>query len=258
MSPSIIYLVINLESATERRESIISQAAEHGFTPQFIPAIAGGELTPDHLAHYDEAHLRRYYAYRLIPNEIACSFSHRKALRAFLESGAEYAVILEDDALLDVRFNEGIHLLTEQLSGWEVAKLQMDPGRLSPLPLAAQGSGLEPVYSRKIGCEITGMVYTRRAAQILYDGLERIWLPVDSQIYQLILDHPLPTIGLRPTLLFQPYGNSCIDPTLSVRSTTKQRRTLVQYLRHRTRILRNTLLKQKLYRKVLRCVRRTA
>jgi glycosyl transferase family 25 len=49
---------------------------------------------------------------RLRPNEIGCSASHLKALRAFLDTGARHAIILEDDAEIQPG---GLQILSEIL-----------------------------------------------------------------------------------------------------------------------------------------------
>lgn len=261
---SVIYLCINLAWAEERRCSIAEQAEQLGIDIQLVEAVAGKDLTPEQRACYDSSLTKRYYNYHLTDNEIACTLSHRKALETFLASDAQYAVVLEDDAILSPHFREGIHKLTHHLHGWEVAKLNL-PSRSTrhtrPISLPS-GVGcsphIEPVFSTRIGSEAVGFVYTRHAAQVLSEGLRRFYLPADSMIGQLILDKQIPTIALRPELVSQVHSGflSTIESNDSAVRGAESRRNLLQYLRHRLRAWRNNLLRRKLYRVVQRTLYR--
>lgn len=260
---AVIYLVINLPSAEERREAILAQAEELGIVVQLVPAISGAELTAEQLSCYDEAFLQRYYSYKLTANEIACTLSHRKALDTFLEGGADYAVVLEDDAKLAPHFCEGVRELTQRLRGWEVAKLNIPAHRSRPIPLPPaemQGATISPVFCTRIGSEAVGFVYTRHAACVIREALESFYLPADSMIGQIILDKQLPAIALQPQLVIQeaPGGLSTIDAHNSSQRAVSGRRSLAQYLRHRIRTWANNLRRRRLYRAVRRRVHRTA
>lgn len=252
--PTVMYLVINLLSSADRRENMLAQAATHGLDIEMLPAVSGAELTAEQRACYDENRLRRYYNYRLTVNEIACVLSHRKAMETFLASKADFLVLLEDDVELSPHFKAGICELTEHLRGWEVAKLNIAFGRARSIPLPsveALPEALKAVFNTRFGSGTIGFVYTRHAARIIYEGLAHFYLPADSMIYQLILEHRLPTIAM--DLLKHGYGDtpSCIPDRAK-----GGRRTLAQYLRHRLRVYANNLRKRSLYRAVCRRVHR--
>lgn len=237
-----------------------AQADEYGIRIEFVEAIAGATLTAEEQACYDYELHRRIYNYRLTPNEIACVHSHRKALRTFLESDSTYAVILEDDAQFTPYFKAGIRELTTELGGWEVARLNI--GRPGMRPLNALGKGAEgitPVFATKIGMNSIGFAYTRHAAQIIYDELQRFSFPADTTIYHIILKHQLPTIAMQPQLIIPGLGDapSTIDtPDTQHKRSKYGRKSPMQYIRHRLHLLLCNIRKQKLYRKVRRCVRR--
>lgn len=255
----ILYLVINLEASVNRREAMRRQAEEFGISVRFVPAVCGATLTAEERACYDERKLRRYYNYTLSANEIGCALSHRKAMRLFLESEAEYAVILEDDARFAPYFHAGIRELTEHLRGWEVAKLNINRPGTWPLPQVVDiegASGVRPVFSRKFGSDAVGFAYTRHAAQVIYESMESIWLPADSTIYQCILQHQLATIALPVLTQGLADDESTIDSGAPAGRGMGQRRSFLQSLRHRIRRLANNALKKKLYRKTRQEVRR--
>ena len=119
------YLCISLPWAKERRRAILSQAEKTGIDVEFVEAIAGKDL-PAEVPEYDRKKRFVTFNYDLMPNEIACVLSHRKAMREFLESGAEYGVIMEDDAVFAENIAAAVQEVTERLTGWEIAKLNTD------------------------------------------------------------------------------------------------------------------------------------
>lgn len=114
-----------------------------------------------------------------------CSLSHRRAWEAFLETGARYGVILEDDVVLD---NAARGLLADAdwiPEGVEVVKLEHfgpDGQRVlvgQPTPVAT-GRAIAPILSRHTGA--AAYVLSRSAAIKLL-GVERWSVPVDHLIF---------------------------------------------------------------------------
>ena len=94
--------VINLERSAERWTSI-SQSLESAGINNFsrINAVDARTLSQDQIDDaYDSDANRRYYFAPLMPGEIACFLSHRKAWRAIIEENLDGACILEDDVLV--------------------------------------------------------------------------------------------------------------------------------------------------------------
>lgn len=251
---SIIYLVINLPSAKDRRDAMLAQSERFGVDMQIISAISGNDLPPDDsTTGYDRAARERYYTKHLIPNEVACVMSHRKAIKTFLDSPAEYAVIMEDDALLAEHFNEGIRELTEKPREWEVAKLFTDDGKLYPLCAKIEGAVVQPVFPKKLPWIAVGYLYTRHAAEILYNDLQRFWLPADAQIGHILLTRGIPTIGVSPGLIHSsdPLNlHSTLDAE-GLRYAPCPPRSLSQCLAYRLSVIRTSFRKAHM-RKMMR------
>lgn len=247
-SPSVIYLAINLEDAEDRRRSLLHQAEAFGLQLQIVSAVSGKQLTPEQRARYDEAQLHRFYNYSLSDNEKACTLSHHRALGEFLQSDADYAVVLEDDAQLQPHFNEALHELINHLRGWDVAKLHLGNGiRTIPLMRPRAAAPIEPVFSSKLSSVSVAFLYTRRAAEIIHRELSTFWLPTDSQIFQIILDQNLRIIGVEPEAVKLMPCPSTIDSSAATHRKKPGKRTLMQYLRHRLRVWDNSLRKIYLY-----------
>lgn len=249
---SIVYLVINLPNAVERRQAICAQAEQYNLPLQIIPAVSGNDL-PQHTG-YNRFMRHLFYANDLLPNEIGCTLSHKKALQTFLETSADYVVILEDDALLAPFFKEGIQELVERLKGWEVVKLFTDDGQLHPLLPHCQEAVVQPVFPQKLPWVSVGYMYTRHAARLVYEGMQSYWLPTDALIGKILLEGRIPTIGVQPGLVHSADPNnltSSIDAT-GVRTTPRLSRNLFQFLAYRASVLLTGLAKKYMRRMMRR------
>lgn len=252
-APSIIILCINLERSTDRRQSILAQAAQHGLEIRIIPAVDGNQLTPQELAYYDAARRARVHNTELLPTELGCTLSHHRALSHFLQSACDYAVVLEDDAALQPNFVAGLRELTEKLRGWDIAKLYIPSDvRTTLLPAGDAGAAVRPIYARKLGGISVGFLYTRRAAELIRQEMEGFYLQADSQIYQSVLNNGLRIIGVQPSMV-KPGG---FGSTIRFDEPTIKRRTGLRYLRHRLLLHTNMLRKMWIYLKLLISLRR--
>lgn len=240
---AVKYYVINLPWANERREFMKKQAESLGVEFEIIPARSGKELTDEDLARYDSKKRSLYMPRIMSRNEVACVISHRAALGAFLESGATYGIILEDDALLMPHFSATVRELTQHLHGWEVAKLYTAEGKLRSIRRWSKKDDLpvHAVFPKKIMWMSIAYMYTHEGAKKVYDALDSFWRPADAQIGDILLRNKIPTIGVAPSPvgLSELTRHSCIDTgPLGRRSETGEElnlatRSMIGYLRYR-------------------------
>ncbi len=249
--------VINRKKDVERRKRMDAEAKKQNIELEYVEAISGEDLTPEDTARYDAAKLHRYFNYDMIPNEIACVLSHRKALGTFLASDDDYAIILEDDTRFLPHFKEGIRYLTEEMSAWDIVKLGIrDNGKSFPLLLRRRNSIIRPVYAKNIGCGTEGFLYTRHGAAELYKDLSSFYLPADGAIVDAIIRHRLVTIATHPSLIEIVKNIASVIDSPTCSRKVKPRNTCrwsLLYWRHRFYSIKNTIRKIILYIKTL-CV----
>lgn len=129
MAPDIQWLVINLDRSITRWQQIEAQGFRLGLRFCRVPAICRATLSPQQLQAARQHRFKR----RLSDGELACALSHRKAMQCFLDSGADYCVILEDDALLSDRIKGAVAALAVQHQAcrqqWDLLKLDGSRGR---------------------------------------------------------------------------------------------------------------------------------
>lgn len=84
----------------ERNAQLAAQLGAHGFKATFIPGVKGREIPAgeyfDLIQNY--ARLR---GLTMTPSEVGCALGHLAVYRSIIRCGAEAAVVLEDDVLLD-------------------------------------------------------------------------------------------------------------------------------------------------------------
>jgi len=114
--------LINLDRADQRLAQMHTQLEALGIDYTRIPAVLG-DLLEEPIDGFAERPFQIRTGKQTNKREIGCYFSHLKALGAFLESDAEHALILEDDAILP---EDMVPLLDDALkyaSQWDLLRL---------------------------------------------------------------------------------------------------------------------------------------
>ena len=94
--------IINLERSIERRSYMENQLIRFPFLQyEFISAVDGRVLSRSERSNkFDEEKFKYVYRRAVQPGEIGCTLSHQKCYRYLEEKNDNYALILEDDAIL--------------------------------------------------------------------------------------------------------------------------------------------------------------
>lgn len=262
-TPKINIYYINMDSAVARREAAEQQALSHGLDIQRVPAVIGRELTESDLVGFDAQKRRKEYHFDMTMGEHACTMSHLKALRRFLESDADMGVVLEDDFVLHPRFKEGLRWAVEHTEGWQVMKLFTEDGKLYPTQVESADGNWRLVFPKKILWVAVGYLYTREGARRVLEGFRRYWVPFDVQLAEVMLRTDITVCGITPSLA------TTSDPqsqTSSIDASSKEsgqvsrvevlantgRRSLCQYIRRRLGIWAVSCGKWRMRRKLRR------
>lgn len=103
--------VINLKEAIDRRKSIEKQLKELGLDFTVFEAIKGSSLSIDELEKLVDMQEVQKYPDWLTPNMLGAALSHLGVYKSFLNTNLDWALILEDDVLL----NKDIKLLIDHI-----------------------------------------------------------------------------------------------------------------------------------------------
>ena len=176
--------IFNLDRRPDRWAAMSAQMDRLGMEATRIPAVDARLL-----AAQDEWEQRTNGnppAWNADPGAVACAYSHRKALRAFLDTGEQAALILEDDAELA----DDTPSLLEAVDWWppEARMITLTPG-VVPVPLypaSAETPSGRTVhrFERFASCAAAYLV-TREGAEFVSPHLNDPKLPTDV----LFFDH---------------------------------------------------------------------
>lgn len=248
--PSVIWLAINLESAADRRERLLQQARAAGIDLHLVRAYAGKDLSDEDKAGYDRARRLQEFDRDLTPNEIGCVLSHLKALREFVETGAPYAVIMEDDAVFSPRMKEGIDYIVHRTAGWQVLKLFSERGGevtdITPSSAPADAP-VRFIFPKKIYWVAVAILYTREAAEWVLEHCRTYRMAWDAQLSHLLLEHGIPYCAVDPDLI-ETFDPNNVASTIGKRDGQKAPFRLMRYLRRRLGVIRASRRKKAMRR----------
>lgn len=114
--------VLNLDRSPERWNDFMQSFEPLELNIQRVPAVDGYELTLPH-PDYDEYRYRLYHGKRTSYGTVGCFFSHIKALRLFLESDKETALICEDDVSAKPELPQVLHEVLSLKKHWDLLRL---------------------------------------------------------------------------------------------------------------------------------------
>ena len=200
-----------------------AQAKSLGLKINFIDAIDGQDLKETELDHYNRE-WRQKLGHPLKINEIACSMSHQKALRRFLQSGHEFAVVLEDDVTIQPDLFSTFEACAN-ISGWDVLHLGIQYQYKGRYNLQESPEGLNIFVPCKVTRGAIGFAYSRKGAEKVLLLNETIHYPFDKQMalsYKSGIRH----LAVLPAPIEAIHGESTIGDDRWNREQLTQRQSL--------------------------------
>ena len=168
-SDRINFYVINLDRSVDRLERFTKDFEAFPIPFLRVSGIEGKDLTIP-IEDYDAFMFFMHTGRDASPGEIGCYLSHLKALKMFLESGKEFALICEDDAMPAPECYEAIEQMIAHSETWDMLRCVI-AGHAGSQRKSFPYLPLTPNYS--LSTTITGVVtatayiVNRRAAEIL-------------------------------------------------------------------------------------------
>ena len=169
--------VINLANAPDRMDYIRKQLETLNIPYERINAVFG-DLIPEPIADYDEKKFHRLFGKVTNKRVVGCYFSHINAMKAFLESDAEFALILEDDATLPPDFKELIDAAMHYSKQWDLLRLSsFREGKF--LVFGQLPGNREIAYNTGIVKNTAAYLLNRKAAERCAIKMLPMFLPYD-------------------------------------------------------------------------------
>ena len=170
---------INLPAATERRRRVTECLVAAKIPHTRVEGVYGPDLKFPHPG-FDVRRYKLWHGKEPNPREVGCYFSHIKALRAFLENGAEHGLILEDDAHFSPQLPGILNAAIAEGKTWDLLHLSFC-WRLTPLRLTLRKLPGNMRIVQHLGHVKSAGAYlvNRRWAEAAVDALLPMWLPWD-------------------------------------------------------------------------------
>jgi glycosyl transferase family 25 len=190
--------VINLDSSVDRIESMQAQCNELGLVFERISAVRGKNLSSDEKAAvYNRAVNLAKYDKELNDGEIGCYMSHARCWEQIVAQDIDYALILEDDAILTPELKDFIAKLADSTQEWDYIKLSHGRKPKNILNAIDLGDGLSLGQCIKLPSTTTGQLVSLAGAKKLLEHAYPIARPIDIDI-QFWYEKSLRSFVVRP------------------------------------------------------------
>lgn len=179
--------LINLDRSTERLKRAAQQIEATGSTFERISAVDGATLTDERIAEvFDAQTAKRRFQYDLTAGEIGCYLSHVKCWERIIDDNLDYAIILEDDLLLDSKFSSVISAIPQLKSGWHYLKLSCPfkprPYKTTETVKIHDGQEVALVNYNKSPTGTVAQVVSREGAKRLLAKKPPFFRPIDIDL----------------------------------------------------------------------------
>ncbi|WGL99445.1 glycosyltransferase family 25 protein [Arsenophonus sp. aPb] len=113
MNESCPIFIVSLKKDTDRRTQISYVLSSQALPFTIVDAIEGSKLTHNDIAGLKYPYYDKPYGKPNGMNEIACSLSHQSIYQHIIKNDIEWALILEDDVIIDKKLSPLIKALEQ-------------------------------------------------------------------------------------------------------------------------------------------------
>ncbi|MDX3772596.1 glycosyltransferase family 25 protein [Chromatiaceae bacterium AAb-1] len=175
--------IINLDRSTERYQHVLSQLSAWPDLPvERVSAADGRQMTEQQLSRYYSADLNRHIYYKMLKNaEKGCFISHIRCWQQIIEQQLDFAIILEDDFILDGDISSLLDAVAALNPPWYYLKLAA-PYKKQPVLQRVPLQAFELVTYTKNPIATLAQAVSQAGARLLLQQLVPFGKPVDVML----------------------------------------------------------------------------
>ena len=189
-----IYL-INLARSTDRLEACARQLDAHDLSYERIDAVDGDDIPNSTISDIYNFNTSSYHK-RMTKGEIACYLSHVRTWQKIVDEKLDYAVIFEDDILLQNGIQQALEVISSIREPWDVIKLAEAPIKRK-VEHHIQVVGFSLVTYNKIPIRCCAQAISLAGAKKLLANSANVTRPIDIEL-QYWWESELCVFGLQP------------------------------------------------------------
>jgi glycosyl transferase family 25 len=211
--------ILNLDRATQRRETMLDRLATLGLEAEILRAVDGRVLAVADLPHGTEPGLS--------PDEIGCYLSHVNSWKTVIQRQLSYAIVLEDDVIISANLMDVVGEITALAMPFDAVRLSaLLPVR--GIPVASLSGNVRLVLPTKPTSGTQGYLVSLDGAKRLLSKLEIPKQPIDVALdrfwkYGLCIPVLFPSVVEEDSLL---------ESTILCRIRDTYRETVIRRILH--------------------------
>ena len=178
----VVTYLINLDGSDQRLASATAQLQQQNWDFSRFSAYDGRGKPLTDFKNYDDSAAQKILGRSLISSELGCYLSHYGCVKKFLETDADYLVVLEDDIQVMPNFKQNLDALLSYLHehkelDWYVVNIAAKKKKLAKDIIQLNDYQLWHAYYFPI--RGVGLVWSRQGAQEFIQLGKNIQMPVD-------------------------------------------------------------------------------
>lgn len=195
--------LINLDGSDERLARATEQLKAVNWEFERFSAYDGRGKALSSFHNYDDAVTQKVLGRHLLNSELGCYLSHYGCVQKFLETDADYLVVLEDDMEITDDFKKQTNQILDYLDAhqdldWYLVNLAAKKKKLAKNIIQFDHCSLWHAYYFPI--RGLGLIWSRKGAEVFIAEGEIITMPVDI-FFQTWLSESGKGLGIWPALV---------------------------------------------------------
>lgn len=220
----VITYLINLDGSHDRLEIATKQLDSVSWSFERFSAVDGRGKELSEFIEYDDRGAQQILGRRLMSSELGCYLSHYGCAKKFMNTDADYLVVLEDDMKIDDDFHKQLKETLEYLDqnkslDWYLVNIAAKKKKFSKDIIHFNSVSLWHAFYFPI--RGLGLIWSRQGAQAFLEAGKSINMPVDI-FFQTWLSKNGKGLGVWPALV-RPAGlDSDILGTVSSQGVSRK------------------------------------